>query len=78
MRNEQLDKQVARKSAQVYLPLSIGAALVFVVVSSLVGDYSAVARIGGAFWTGLLTLIVSMPLVISRFKRQLRGGSETA
>ena len=76
MRNAQLDQQIARRSAQVYLPLSIGAALAFVVASSVVGDYPVVARFGGAFWTGLLTLIVSMPLVISRFKRQLRTQSE--
>jgi hypothetical protein len=32
-----------------------------------------VARIGGAIWVGLLTLIVSMPIIISRIKKQLHG-----
>ena len=72
MEHEQVDKAIARKSALIYLPISIGAALLFFVAAS-VGDYPAVARIGGMVWVGLLSLIVSMPIVISRVKKQMRG-----
>ncbi len=43
--------------------------LLFFVAAS-VGGYAMVARVGGAFSVGLLSLIVSMPAVISRVKKQ--------
>ena len=73
MEHEPVEKSIARKSALIYLPISIGAAVLFLVAASA-GGYPTVARIGGMVWVGLLSLIVSMPLVISRVKkRQLRG-----
>ncbi|MBI3740062.1 MAG: hypothetical protein HY258_13525, partial [Chloroflexi bacterium] len=51
-------------------PISIGAALLFLLATTLTGNYPLVARIGGAVWVGLLSLIVSMPIVISRVKKQ--------
>ncbi len=69
MEHEQVEKEVARKSALIYLPIAIGAALLFFLAASLVGDYPPVAKIGGAVWVGLLSLIVSMPLVTSRVKK---------
>ena len=72
MEHEQVEKAIARKSALIYLPISIGAALLFVLAASA-GGYPAVARIGGAVWVGLLSLIVLMPIVISRVKKQARG-----
>ena len=71
MEHEQVEKKVARKSALIYIPISIGAALLFFVAAS-VGDYPTVARIGGSVWVGLLSLIVSMPIVISRVKKQMQ------
>jgi hypothetical protein len=65
---EPLEKRIARKSAQIYLPISLGAALVFLLLASAVGEYSATARIGGAVWIAILGLIVSMPLITSRVK----------
>lgn len=73
MEHEQIEKDVAQRSAWIYLPISIGAALLFLLIASVVGTYPIVARIGGTIWVGLLSLIVSMPLVISRVKKQLRG-----
>lgn len=70
MEHEQVEKEVARKSALVYLPISLGAALLFLLAASVAGDYPMVARAGGAVWVGLLSLIVSMPIVTSRVKRQ--------
>ena len=73
MENDQFEKEVARKSALIYLPLSLGAALLFLLAASLTPDHPLVARIGGTVWVGLLSLIVSMPLVTARIKRLLRG-----
>jgi hypothetical protein len=73
MEHEQVEKEVARKSALIYLPIAIGAALLFWLAASLVGGYPPVAKIGGAVWVGLLSLIVSMPLVTSRVKKMGRG-----
>ncbi len=72
MEHEQVEKEVARKSALIYLPISIGAALLFLLAATLFGDYPVVAKIGGTVWVGLLSLIVSMPLVTARVKRQTK------
>jgi hypothetical protein len=73
MDTETLDKEIARKSAMVYLAITASAALVFLIASNMIGNYTIVARIGGAVWVSLLTLIVSMPLVTSRYKKKLKG-----
>ncbi len=71
MEHQPVETDIARKSALIYLPISLGMALLFVVAASVVGNYPLVAKLGGAFWIGLLSLIVSMPIVTSRVKRQL-------
>ncbi len=70
MEQEQIEREVARRSAFIYFPITIGAAMIFFLAASLVGGYPAVAKIGGMIWVGLLSLIVSMPLVTSRMKKQ--------
>ncbi len=72
MEKQQLERQVTRRSALIYVPLSFGVAAIFYLAASLVGDYPPVAKIGGMVWLGLLSLIVSMPLVTARVKTQLR------
>jgi hypothetical protein len=72
MEHEQVEKEVARKSALIYLPIAIGVALLFLLAASVLGDYPSVAKIGGAVWVGLLSLIVSMPIVTSRVKKSER------
>ncbi len=67
-------KAVSRTSALIYAPVSIGAALLFTLAASLTGGRSLAGRIGGAVWVGLLSLIVSMPLVISRVKKRFNRG----
>jgi len=76
MEHEQVEKVVAQKSALIYLPISIGAALLFLLATALTGSYPLVARIGGAIWVGLLSLIVSMPIVISRVKKRFHGKTQ--
>jgi hypothetical protein len=72
MEHEQVEQEVARKSVLIYLPIALGAALLFWLAASL-GDYPLVARIGGTVWVWLLSMIVTMPIVTARVKRQLRG-----
>lgn len=72
MEHEAVEKTVAQKSAWIYLPISIGSAVLFFLLSTFIGNYSIVARLGGTFWVGLLSLIVAMPIVISRVKKQLQ------
>ncbi len=72
MEHEQVEKEVAQKSMLIYIPISLGAALLFLLAATLTGDYPLVARIGGTVWVATLSLIVSMPVVISRIKKQLQ------
>ncbi len=73
MEHEQVEKTVAQKSALIYIPMSLGAALLFLLVSTFTGDYPLVARVGGTVWVALLSLIVSMPIVISKMKKSSRN-----
>jgi len=75
MEHADVEQAVARKSALIYLPISIGAALLFLLAASLVGDYPLVARVGGMIWVGILSLIVAMPLVTARVKQRARGAA---
>jgi hypothetical protein len=73
MEHEQVEKQVAQKSALIYIPISLGLALLFLLVSTFTGDYPLMARVGGTVWVALLSLIVSMPVVISKVKKASRN-----
>ena len=73
MEHEQVEKQVAQKSALIYIPISFGSALLFFLISTSTGDYPLVTRVGGTVWVALLSLIVSMPVVISKVKKSSRN-----
>jgi cation transport ATPase len=70
MEHEQVERQVAQKSALIYIPISLGVALLFFLASTFTGNYPIIARLGGTVWVVLLSLIVSMPIVISRVKKR--------
>lgn len=53
MEHEQVERTVARQSALIYLPISLGAALLFWLAAS-VGTYPPVAKVGGRFGWGYL------------------------
>jgi len=72
MDNTQMEKQVSRRSALIYVPVSLGVALAFLLAASVIGDYPLVARIGGTVWVGLLSLIVTMPIVTAQIKRKIK------
>ena len=74
MEYEQIEQDVARKSAFIYLPITLGAALLFWLAASL-GDYPLVARIGGTVWVWLLSLIVAMPLITAQVKHRIKKNS---
>lgn len=52
-----------RLSAALYTGVSLVAAGVFLVVTVATGDYSWVARVGGAIWVFGLSMIITMPTV---------------
>ena len=60
--------KIARRSAMTYGAISLTVALIFLIVATFTG-YDAVARFGGAIWVFMLSMIVTMPVVTSRFKR---------
>ena len=72
MEHEQVESKIARRSAMIYIPFSAGMALMVLLVSNFIGNYSLVAKIGGTVWVAILSLIVSMPIVISKVKRRAR------
>lgn len=73
MNDEEMEKQVSRRSASIYIPIALCTALVFLLAASMFGSYPVVAKIGGTVWVGLLSLIVSMPIVTARVKQYMRG-----
>lgn len=75
MEHEQIEKEIAQSSAMIYIPISLGTALLFLLATTLRGNYPLVARIGGMVWVALLSLIVSMPIVISRVKKRFQEKS---
>jgi NADH:ubiquinone oxidoreductase subunit 6 (subunit J) len=69
MEHEQVEREVARQSAWIYLPISLGAALLFFFTARF-GGYPPVAVYGGATWVALLSLIIAMPIVTARVKKK--------
>jgi hypothetical protein len=65
-----LGRTVARKCAFTYTGLSLALAATFFTAATLIGSYGAVARVGGAVWVFLLSMIFTMPLVTSFIKKR--------
>lgn len=70
--NEPAQQRALRLSTLVYTTISLVLALAFLVLATVL-NYPMTARFGGAVWVFLLSMIVSMPLVTSYFKRRSRG-----
>jgi hypothetical protein len=70
--DEQLRIEVMQRSAVIYLSITAGVSLLFFLVANLIGGYSTVARVGGTLWVGLLSLIIAMPLITARVKKNLK------
>jgi len=64
-----------RVSAAIYTSISLLAAATFLGTTTATGDYPWVARLGGAGWVFLLSMIILMPTVTPWVKRKLGKGS---
>ncbi len=62
-----MEKKAALVSVLIYTGFSLGLALIFIL---LTGGYPPVARIGGAIWVFILTMIITMPVVIPFIKKK--------
>ena len=60
-------------SAIIYAGVSLGAAVAFLLITVLTGDYAWVPRLGGAVWVFVLSMIILMPVVIPRVKKGVAG-----
>lgn len=68
------DRRVTRMSALWYTSISLGVVASFLALVWLVGGYPPAAIYGGAVWSFLLSMIVTMPVVTARMKRRPRAG----
>ncbi|CEP67511.1 Uncharacterized [Moorella glycerini] len=69
-----LETKAARQAGIIYTGISLGMALLFLVLTFLTGKtYTLVARAGGAVWVFILTMIITMPLVIPAVKNRVMG-----
>mgnify|MGYP001591094789 CR=1 FL=1 len=62
-------------SALIYTSISLLTAGTFLAVT-VAGDYTWVARLGGAAWVFGLSMIVSMPIVTPAVKKRMLGKQE--
>jgi len=60
---------IGKISAFTYTLISLAIAGIFFSIT-IAGDYTWVARIGGAAWVFLLSMIITMPLITSFYKRK--------
>ena len=65
-------KSVGLISALIYTGISVAVSGLFLAVT-LAGNYNWVARIGGAAWVFLLSMIVLMPVVTPLVKKRYRS-----
>ncbi|WP_376791202.1 hypothetical protein [Thermoflexus sp.] len=72
---EPIGREIARRSAITYTAISLLAALLFFGAATWKGGYSEVARWGGAAWVFLLSMIVTMPLVTTYYRKRGRHTS---
>lgn len=66
-------KDAGRLAVAIYTTLSLAGALAFLLVTLLTGDYTWVARLGGASWVFLISMIIMMPTVTPWLRKRLGG-----
>ena len=69
------DKRILSRSALWYTGTSLAIAGLFVFLTQIVGGYPTAGIIGGTIWSFILSMIITMPLYTSYFKRKRRGVS---
>lgn len=65
-------EQAALVSAALYTSISLLAAGIFLAVTTGTGDYPWVARLGGAAWVFLLSMIILMPTLTPWLRKRVR------
>jgi len=65
-----VDRSILRRSAFWYTGTSLGVVVLFLTLTELVGGYRVAAVVGGAIWSFILSMIVTMPLYTAFFKRR--------
>lgn len=65
--------RVATLSALTYTTISGAASGAFLALATWKGGYPPVTIYGGAVWVFVLSMIVTMPIVTSYFKRRYKG-----
>jgi len=65
--------RAAYLSAAAYTGVSLAGALAFVLVTVFTGDYTWIARLGGAGWVFLLSMIILMPTLAPWLRKRLAG-----
>ena len=68
-----VDRSILRRSAFWYTGTSLGVVVLFLTLTELVGGYRIAAVVGGAIWSFILSMIVTMPLYTSYFKKRRMG-----
>jgi hypothetical protein len=67
------ERNVNRVAAATYSGASLAAAGTFLAITTA-GDYDWVARVGGAAWIFLLSMIILMPTVPALLRARVTGG----
>jgi hypothetical protein len=62
-----------KTAALLYTSIAVAAAGLFLAATTLRGDYDWVARLGGAAWVFMLSMIILMPTVTPWIKKRLGG-----
>ncbi len=66
-----VEKEIPRRSASIYIPITLAVVGLFLLATILIGGYPLVAQIGGAVWVGILMTIVTMPVVTAEVKKRV-------
>lgn len=68
-----IDKRVVRLSALWYTGISLAVVGLFLILVKAVGGYPPAAIYGGAVWSFLLSMIVTMPVITAYVRRRARA-----
>lgn len=68
-----VDRRVTRVSALWYTGISLAVVALFLILARWVGGYSPAAIYGGAVWSFLLSMIVTMPVITAYLKRRAKA-----
>lgn len=71
---QDLKVKVTSQAALIYSSISLVLAFLFLLVTFLTGEnYTPVARIGGMVWVFILSMIITMPIIISAVNKKVMG-----